>query len=557
MKKKVLIILTTIFIVCAMSMCFIACSNNNGTSNDDRDTQIVAIYNMYVAQMQKSGESPLSYEDWLASIKGEQGETGPQGPQGVGIEDVYIDDNGNLMIKYTNATEYKNLGKVVGDSAVYDDGNGLEYCMSSDGTGYAVCGIGEYWGTDLIIPSTYKGKPVVEILESSGYHPMFRGCRLLTSVTISDGVTSIGGRAFFDCSSLTSITIPNSVTSIGFSAFGDCFSLTYNVKDGLKYLGNSNNPYLYLADVENMDITTATIDSNCKIIGDSAFYNCSSLTSITIPDSVTNIGSYAFEYCSGLTKVNYLGTIDQWLQIEFGDYYANPLYYAKNLYINNQLVTEVSISASTIGDYAFYNCSSLTSIEITDSVESIGSGAFFGCSGLTSITIPNSVTSIGGSAFCDCSGLTSVTIGDSVTSIGERVFYRCSSLTSIEIPNSVTSIGEIAFSGCSSLTSVTIPDSVESIGAFAFEGCSSLTSATIGDSVIWIGDRAFNGCSSLTSVTIGDSVISIGDYAFNGCSSLTSIKYRGTSSQWDAILKSYYWNLNTGNYTITYNYTGE
>ena len=131
--------------------------------------------------------------------------------------------------------------------------------------------------------------------------------------------------------------------------------------------------------------------------------------------------------------------------------------------------------------------------------------------------IPDSVTSIGAYAFQDCSRLTSVTIPNSVTSIGYGAFLGCSSLTSVTIPNSVTNIGDYAFSGCESLTSVTIPDSVTIIGSVAFSDCTSLTSVTIPDSVTSIGSAAFEGCSSLTSVTIPRSVTSIGDWAFSGC----------------------------------------
>ena len=116
------------------------------------------------------------------------------------------------------------------------------------------------------------------------------------------------------------------------------------------------------------------------------------------------------------------------------------------------------------------------------------------------MTIPNSVTSIGDCAFCNCSSLTSITIPNSVTSIGDWAFSDCSSLTSITIPNSVTSIGDGAFYGCSSLTSITIPNSVISIGERAFFSCSSLTSVTIGNSVTSIGEGAFNGCDKLVDV---------------------------------------------------------
>ena len=183
----------------------------------------------------------------------------------------------------------------------------------------------------------------------------------------------------------------------------------------------------------------------------------------------------------------------------------------------------VTYSVTSIGDYAFDNCTSLTSVTIGNSVTSIGMCAFEYCSGLTSVTIPNSVTSIGERAFAGCSGLTSVTIGNSVTSIGNDAFISCNNLTSVTIPNSVTSIGDYAFYKCSGLTSVTIGNSVTNIGRYAFEYCSGLTSVTIPNSVTSIGREAFEKCSSLTSVTIPNSVTSIGDFAFLGCSGLTSI----------------------------------
>ena len=186
-------------------------------------------------------------------------------------------------------------------------------------------------------------------------------------------------------------------------------------------------------------------------------------------------------------------------------------------------------SVTGIGEYAFCNCTSFTSITIPDSVTSIGNDAFNGCTSLTSITIPSSVMSIRTRTFKGCANLTSITIPDSVTSIGWSAFGDCASLTSITIPDSVTSIGNEAFYNCASITKVTIPDSVVSIGGLAFSDCTSLTSITIPDSVTIINGFTFFDCKSLNDVTIPDGVTYVGEGAFSGtaiCNNQTEeVKY--------------------------------
>ena len=229
-------------------------------------------------------------------------------------------------------------------------------------------------------------------------------------------------------------------------------------------------------------------------------------------------------------------------------------WYSRREEIKKVVITD---GVTNIGNYAFYDCDALTSIEIPNSVTSIGEKAFYDCSSLPFVIIPNSVTSIGKAVFEYCTGLTSAVIPNSVTSIGECTFYSCGNLTSVTIPNSVTRIEDEAFGGCESLTSVEIPNSVTSIGEKAFYSCETLTSIEIPNSVTSIGDEAFFGCSVLTSITvekgntkydsrdncnaiietssnklirgckntvIPTSVTSIGDYAFSLCKSLPSIE---------------------------------
>jgi BspA type Leucine rich repeat region (6 copies) len=170
----------------------------------------------------------------------------------------------------------------------------------------------------------------------------------------------------------------------------------------------------------------------------------------------------------------------------------------------------------------------LTSITIPGSVTSIGDLAFYECSSLTNVTIDNGVTNIGGLAFYYCLSLTSVTIPNSVTSIGEQAFENDYNLTNATIDNGVTSIGEHAFDSAG-LTSVTIPNSVTSIGEAAFFYCTSLSNATIDNGVTSIGEEAFAECYSLTNVTIPGSVTSIGEAAFGGCIRLTSVYFTGNA----------------------------
>ena len=199
-------------------------------------------------------------------------------------------------------------------------------------------------------------------------------------------------------------------------------------------------------------------------------------------------------------------------------------------------ITSITIpdSVTSIGG-VFCGCSSLAEFKGKFASEDgrclVVDGVFnsFAPAGFTEYTIPNNVTSIGEWAFRDCSSLTSITIPDSVTSIGEYAFCGCSSLESINIPDGVTSIGVVAFGSCSSLESITIPDSVTSIGESAFSGCSSLESNTIPDSVTSIGSWAFYECSSLSSITIPDGVTSIGTGAFCECSSLAEVYCKPTT----------------------------
>ena len=187
---------------------------------------------------------------------------------------------------------------------------------------------------------------------------------------------------------------------------------------------------------------------------------------------------------------------------------------------NAAQIKSVSISegVTSIGNYAFRNCSSLSEISIPEGLKTIGGYAFSSCSNLSSISLPDSLTTIKSSAFHGCSSFSSISIPSNVTSIGQYAFHSCSGIKSISIPNGVTLISNYSFANCSNLTSISIPDSVTVIDYCAFNACKKLKSITIPADITSIGSSAFYRCTDLTDVYFNGAVLpTISDDAFSGC----------------------------------------
>ena len=329
-------------------------------------------------------------------------------------------------------------------------------------------------------------------------------------------------------SNTVNVTISKAESSLSFTVtnvtieVGETSSnvVTVNAGDGtVTYSSNDtsvvtvdNNGSITGISVGNA-VITANISSTSNYNSASTSYTSYCIDGITAKYNITST-SYNTRILSSTTNVSkvYIDGVEQPSVIDSYKFSSKGEHTARYILRN-----------TSIGNSAFTNCVSLTSINVPNGVTSIGYDAFNGCYNLTSCTIGSGVTSIGERAFRNCSRLTSVTIPDSVTSIDEYAFYNCDELTSINIPSGVTSISEAAFYGCYGLTSCTIGSGVTSIDEYAFYNCSSLTSINIPSGVTSIGNNAFYRCYGFTSIEIPDSVTSIGDYAFNGCTNITSI----------------------------------
>jgi len=314
------------------------------------------------------------------------------------------------------------------------------------------------------------------------YTPWYLSRTKLVSLTIEDGITSIGTNTFRGCTGITSLTIPNSVTSIGTNAFYGCTGITS---------------------------LTMPIDI---AITNGMFNGCSNITSLTLTSGSTGVGA---NYSLTSSATNY--------------YRYTPWYLSRN----NMVSLTIEDGITSIGTNTFYNCTKITSLVIPNSVTSIGTNAFYGCIGIKSLTMPIDIAITNG-MFNGCSNITSLTLTSGSTGVGANYsstsgtnYYQYTpwylsrtKLVSLTMEDGITSIGTNAFYNCTGALSfnISLASSLSSIGDYAFYNCDNLISIEVPSSVTYVGDYSFSNCNKLNSLTFNDnmSYLSIiGSYAFS------------------------------------------
>ena len=425
--------------------------------------------------------------------------------------------------------------------------------VTSGGQSYKVTAIREYAFTPSHTITNVSSVFIPATVTSIGPFA-FRCCKFLATVTFAEGsqLKSIGVSAFSGTDPahpiFKEIQIPDSVETIGTNAFHNC-----------------------------QDLESITLPASLETIESSAFSSCRKLSEIRLPASLKAIQSYVFDGCSSLETVFYDGSLARWSQINtsngflgfshpslvMNDYTAqfisvkdenDPYPPPKTVTITKYTGTESTVilpstisswPVTKIGEAAFQDNTTITSVTIPASVTEIGSNAFAGCTNLTSVHYAGDWSNLtiqsGNPAVQDAANAPLFDFDFTPDNTAVIVIRYKGTAADVTIPSRyqgkpVTAIDHAAFHD-SAVTSVTIPDSVTSIPDDAFSHCSQLTNISIPNSVTFIGFSAFNSCTSLKSITLPSSLSTIGNLAFDGCPSSMTVTYSGSKTQWDAITK--------------------
>lgn len=362
----------------------------------------------------------------------------------------------------------------------------------------------------------FKFPKGVKVIEKN----QFQGCHLTGELQIPETCERIESGAFWKAP--ISKLVINGPTIVEEMAFSFCANLSeISVSGGAKLLEES---FKYVRDVNNPNagLETLTI-GNDVVVEKNAFYYCTHLTNIIIDGRVASVDNGAFSDCTNIKNITFNGSISKlggdvfdnmaihrldvndlqsWCSMSFNSTKANPMAYAKDIYINgsNDFALVLPEDVCAIGNNAFYNCKGLRSLTIKGKVKQIGMNCFADCINLKNVCLSDDIENIGNGGFANCKSLTSVHLPTNLSFISDSLFYGCENLTDVTIPLSVKEIRKGAFSGCKSMLKVDLPFICNSIGEKAFEKCTSLTMIKLPYNVTEIGESAFADCEGLTTV---------------------------------------------------------
>lgn len=480
----------------------------------------------------------------------------------IDIPDTVKKDNIDYTVTAIGYSAFRSLSTPINVSSVFIPAT----VLSIGDSAFIYC--------DALTTVTFAENSQLKSIERAAFwgsehvHPRFK------EIKIPDSVETIGNGAFYECRDLERIALPSALQTLSSVTFYNCTALS-----------------------------EVTFPASLKTIESSAFSGCRNLSKVKLPASLKAIQSSVFHLCINLKTVSYDGSLEQWSRITADNDvlgYSCPSlvmsdYTAQFILVKNDFLDPppktVTITKYTGTESTVILPSTINSWPVTK----IGEDAFQDNTTITSVTIPASVTEIGANAFAGCTNLTSVTYGGDwsnltiqsgnpavedaakdaaneqlfdfefipnntavivkkyngtaadvtipshykgkpVTMIDHAAFHD-SAVTSVTIPDSVTSIPDDAFAFCSQLTNISIPNSVTFIGFSAFNSCTSLKSITLPSSLSTIQSSAFYNCGNLETIRIPVSVTFIGNYAFAGCPSSMTVTYPGSKTQWDAITK--------------------
>ena len=427
-----------------------------------------------------------------------------------------------------------NLVKIIADkdsSFLTNDGEGVLF--NKDQTILIKYPVGKS-ETSYIVPET------VEVIGDSA----FCECVNLISVSMNDNIVSIEKNAFKDCIGLENVVVPDSVVTLKTGAFSGCAGMVQLTMPALSIKMKSFDGCV---NIKKVTVTKGTGSISCSgLLGNDTPWYISGCDTIVIEAGVNKIGANVFKNCDKLIDVYYTGDLIDWCAIDFS-LLSNPMKYAKNLYINGEILEELIIPAEVteIKNYTFYGMNRITKLVIHENVTSIGSYAFEKCTNITEITLP--VSAKINYSFDGCTNIQKVTL---TKGTGIMQNYSYSTDTSSD-----ETFYEYTPWYVGKSKNIIIEDGVTNIGDNAFFNCDEIENISLPEGVTKVGDNAFMNCKNLKTITIPESLISFGYQAFYGCSNLKNVYYTGTEEQWANISIASY-NTPLTSATIHYNYSG-